>query len=292
MIRGLTWGGALACAVFVASCAKTTTGAGAAGGERAGTGPVLGPEIDFSEQPAYVPNDTLSLTFDDGPLSPFTGQVLDILKANGAHATFFINTDNNGSNVDGNPAHQELIRRMVSEGHGLGNHTTHHTSLKTLPPEQIETEIRGVEETVKSLFPASPPRLSLLRSPYGEPYQDYYYDPKDPLGATYPMVAAVVSKHAIHVGWNVETDDWKCTTGNPEANTKCVYDNFTSAVKTIGAPEAKWGIVLMHCVNPQTPAALPRILEYVRANHFKLVSVEDVVRARFGKSSADVLDGK
>src|SRR5262249_53959911 len=159
----------------------------------------------------------------------------------GVHATFFINTDNNDNNVDGAPTTQELVRRIVAEGHGLANHTVHHTSLRTIPAEKIDEEISGVERTVKTLFHERAPRLTLFRSPYGEPYQDYFNDPKDPLGATYPLVASVVSKHAIHVGWNVETDDWKCTTGKPDENAQCVFANFTDAVKTIGAPDAKWG---------------------------------------------------
>jgi peptidoglycan/xylan/chitin deacetylase (PgdA/CDA1 family) len=247
------------------------------------------PEIDFTEQPSYVPNDTLSLTFDDGPLSPFTGEVLDILQEKGVHATFFINTDNNKNDVENSPETQELVRRIVREGHGLANHTVHHLSLKTLDDTAIEAEISGVERTVKRVLGDPAVRLSLVRAPYGEPYQDYFYNHADPAGAMYPQVSAVVSKHGVHVGWNVETDDWKCTTGEAAANADCVYDHFTSAVKTIGAPGAAWGIVLMHCVNPQTPAALPRIVDYIKANHFKLVSAEDVVRMRFGKSSAELV---
>jgi peptidoglycan/xylan/chitin deacetylase (PgdA/CDA1 family) len=260
--------------------------------------PALGPnadgrvtlELDFTEQPSYIPNDTLSLTFDDGPLPPFTGDVLDVLKRYGVHATFFITTDNNKNDVENTPANQDLVRRIVSEGHGLANHTVHHLSLKTLDAGAIEAELGGVETTVRGVLRNPSARLSLLRAPYGEPYQDYFYNHADPAGAMYPQVSAVVSKYGVHVGWNVETDDWKCTTGDAAANADCVYDHFTSAVKTIGAPGAAWGIVLMHCVNPQTPAALPRIIEYIRANHFKLVSVEDVVRMRFGKSSAELVE--
>jgi peptidoglycan/xylan/chitin deacetylase (PgdA/CDA1 family) len=245
-------------------------------------------EIDFTEQPAYIPSDTLSLTFDDGPLPPFTGEVLDVLKEKGVHATFFVNTDNNRNDVENTPETQELVRRIVREGHGIANHTVHHLSLKTLDAGAIEEEIRGVERTVSSVLRDPSTRLSLIRAPYGEPYQDYFYNHADPAGATYPEVSAVVSRHGVHVGWNVETDDWKCTTGTPAANADCVYDHFTSAVKTIGAPGAAWGVVLMHCVNPQTPAALPRILDYIKANHFKLISVEDVVRLKFGKPSAEL----
>jgi peptidoglycan/xylan/chitin deacetylase (PgdA/CDA1 family) len=246
-------------------------------------------EIDFTEQPPYIPNDALALTFDDGPLSPFTGEILDILKKNDVHATFFINTQNNNNDVDHSPATRELVRRMVSEGHGLGNHTVHHLSLKTLDASAIEAEIVGVENTVRDVLHDPALRLTLFRAPFGEPYQDYFNDHGDAAGAMYPLVSSVVSKHAVHVGWNVETDDWRCTTGDQAANAECVYSHFTTAVKTIGAPGAQWGIVLMHCVNPQTVSALPRILDYIKANHFKLVSVEDVVRMKFAKPSAELV---
>jgi peptidoglycan/xylan/chitin deacetylase (PgdA/CDA1 family) len=246
-------------------------------------------EIGFTEQPTYVPNDTLALTFDDGPLAPFTGEILDILKKDGVHATFFINTQNNGNDVDRSPVTQELVRRIVSEGHGLANHTVHHLSLKTLDAAAIDAEVVGVESTTREILHDPSLRLTLVRAPYGEPYQDYFYDRADPAGAAYPLVSRVLSKHGVHVGWNVETDDWKCTTGDPAANADCVYEHFTTAVKTVGAPGAQWGVVLMHCVNPQTVAALPRILDYVRANRFKLVSVEDVVRMKFAKSSAELV---
>jgi peptidoglycan/xylan/chitin deacetylase (PgdA/CDA1 family) len=256
---------------------------------RSNGGGEAAPEIDFAEQPAYIPNDALALTFDDGPLSPFTGEILDILKKYAVHATFFINTQNNDNDVDHAPASRELVRRIVGEGHGLANHTVHHLSLKTLDAGAIEAEITGVENAVRDILHDPAWRLTLLRAPYGEPYQDYFYDHGDPAGAAYPLVSSVVSKHGVHVGWNVDTDDWKCTTGDPPGNADCVYGHFTTAVKTIGAPGAQWGIVLMHCINPQTVAALPRILDYIGANHFRLVSVEDVVRMKFAKSSPELV---
>jgi peptidoglycan/xylan/chitin deacetylase (PgdA/CDA1 family) len=281
-------GGLLTAALGLLAGCSGHPPAGAASPSAGATGSAA-PEIDFTEQPAYIPNDTLALTFDDGPLAPFTGEVLDVLKKNGVHATFFITTQNNDNDVDHASVSRELVRRIVTEGHGLANHTVHHLSLRTLDARAIEAEITGVETTARDVLHDPALRLTLFRAPYGEPYQDYFNDHADPAGATYPLVSSVVSKHAVHVGWNVETDDWKCTTGDASANADCVYEHFTTAVKTIGAPGAQWGVVLMHCVNPQTAAALPRILLYIRANRFKLVSVEDVVRMRFAKSSAELV---
>jgi peptidoglycan/xylan/chitin deacetylase (PgdA/CDA1 family) len=70
----------------------------------------LSPRAD--EKPLY-------LTFDDGPVSEGTPQVLDVLAEQGARATFF---------VVANRARQErgLLRRIVDEGHAVGNHSLDH----------------------------------------------------------------------------------------------------------------------------------------------------------------------
>lgn len=63
-----------------------------------------------------------SLTFDDGPDEPWTAQILDILKKEGIAASFFVL----GDKAKKNPA---LIRRMIAEGHDVGNHTSSHRNL-------------------------------------------------------------------------------------------------------------------------------------------------------------------
>src|SRR2546426_9010410 len=64
----------------------------------------------------------IALTFDDGPAPPFTEQILDILRARGIVATFFVC----GRNVE---RHPDVARRIVAEGHTLGNHTFSHPFL-------------------------------------------------------------------------------------------------------------------------------------------------------------------
>src|ERR1051325_916441 len=58
----------------------------------------------------------LALTFDDGPHPRYTPKVLDILKSEGVKATFFLC----GQNIARYP---ELARRIVEDGHAIGNHT-------------------------------------------------------------------------------------------------------------------------------------------------------------------------
>ncbi len=68
----------------------------------------------------------LALTFDDGPDPKWTPQILDILKREQVPATFFIIGKNGQSYPD-------LVRRIVSEGHEIGNHTFTHPNLGEIP---------------------------------------------------------------------------------------------------------------------------------------------------------------
>lgn len=99
---------------------------------------------------------TIALTFDDGPDPVWTPRVLDVLRRNGVHATFFLV----GTQV---AAHPELVRRMVDEGHQIGVHTFTHPNLGNLAPWQRSLEIR---ETQLAVAGAAGVTTSLLRPPY------------------------------------------------------------------------------------------------------------------------------
>lgn len=71
----------------------------------------------------------VALTYDDGP-AQFTSELLDLLLANGIHATFFILGNRNGSGpIDQD--YPDLIKRMYREGHQLASHTWDHQSLES-----------------------------------------------------------------------------------------------------------------------------------------------------------------
>src|SRR5262249_8030013 len=157
------------------------------------------------------------------------------------------------------------IRRIVDEGHVLGNHTVHHLHLPTLSDNEVETEIAGVEATVKKIFGASAPRMTLLRAPFGEPYQGA--DPTSP-----GPVADVVKKHGVHVGWALDEFDYNC----PEGDGACVLKNFTDAIDgTVTGRGPAWGVVLMHSVHAATVKGLQKVIDWTKSNGYKLVTVED-----------------
>ncbi len=99
----------------------------------------------------------VALTFDDGPSPRWTHQVLDILAARGIHATFFVV----GARVRDNP---QLVRRIVAEGHTIGNHTDTHADLDRLPPSAQAVEM---DRTSWSVYAAAGVRPCFFRGPGG-----------------------------------------------------------------------------------------------------------------------------
>ncbi len=98
----------------------------------------------------------LYLTFDDGPIPEVTPWVLDELASHDAKATFFCIGRNSA-------AHPDILARIRSEGHGLGNHTWDHPRGRTTPlPAYLENVRRAQEWTNTPAF--RPPYGSLTRS--------------------------------------------------------------------------------------------------------------------------------
>jgi len=100
----------------------------------------------------------LALTFDDGPDPIYTLPILDALEAHGHRGTFFL--------VGTQAAkHPELVEQIARRGHGLGNHTMHHSYFTTfLDPEPLGREL---SETTALLAAASGHPIRWLRSPIG-----------------------------------------------------------------------------------------------------------------------------
>jgi len=98
----------------------------------------------------------VALTFDDGPSAKYTPRILDILKQNDAHATFFVT----GRNAELNP---RIIRRILAEGNQLGNHTYSHAFLLRKRSKARKEEILKTDEAV---FRITGEHMKYFRSPY------------------------------------------------------------------------------------------------------------------------------
>jgi peptidoglycan/xylan/chitin deacetylase (PgdA/CDA1 family) len=100
---------------------------------------------------------TIALTFDDGPVEPFTSQVLGILKKYKVKATFFLLA----KNIERFPT---TVQNIVKEGHEIGNHTYSHPDLGQINPFQLMKEIKKAEQII---FSFTGKKTTLFRPPYG-----------------------------------------------------------------------------------------------------------------------------
>lgn len=98
----------------------------------------------------------IALTFDDGPLMPYTRDILDILKKERVPATFFVQ----GKHASKEPA---LLIRMIREGHTIGNHTYSHPDLTGLGESEIAQELCKADDAI---LQATGIHTRLFRPPY------------------------------------------------------------------------------------------------------------------------------
>jgi peptidoglycan/xylan/chitin deacetylase (PgdA/CDA1 family) len=101
---------------------------------------------------------SIALTFDDGPHPEHTPRLLDVLHEQGVVATFFVI----GANAE---RHPDLIRRIVAEGHTLGNHTFTHANPRTISSGAFLNEVRRTNDLLTSLVGHG---TRLVRPPHGK----------------------------------------------------------------------------------------------------------------------------
>ena len=104
-----------------------------------------------------IPKEVIYLTFDEAR-NGYTLAYINMLAENNVKAVFFIT----GPYLK---EHQDLVRRMLEEGHVVGNHTIHHPSLPELSDSQLEEEVLGLDRAFREKFGQS---MVFLRPPKGE----------------------------------------------------------------------------------------------------------------------------
>lgn len=127
------------------------------------------------------------LTFDDGPTPETTPQILALLKAYQAKATFFCV----GNNIDKHPT---IFKQIVEEGHSWGNHTYHHNDIKK---ESILDYKKSIEKSKNRMLLHSNQDTMLFRPPQGRINKKY----KEILGIDHKVVF-----------WSLLSMDHKATT--------------------------------------------------------------------------------
>jgi peptidoglycan/xylan/chitin deacetylase (PgdA/CDA1 family) len=177
----------------------------------------------------------------DGPSADYTPRLLDLLKARHLKATFFLI----GQNVQ---AHPELVRRIIAEGHEVGNHTWDHPQLSKLSDERATDEIEKTQAAIRAACGVTP---VLLRPPYG--------------ALNKPEHVWIPERLKLNViYWSVDTIDWK----HPGAST------ITQRVLAGARPGA---IILQHDIHGQTIDAMAAALDGLIAKGYHLVTISQLI---------------
>ena len=187
------------------------------------------------------------LTFDDGP-SVVTNRILDILKENDVKATFFVI----GIKISGN---EDILQRMVKEGHTIGLHTYSHKYNKIYcSDEAFLNEMEKSKEEIKAAVGISP---TIMRFPFGSK------------GHLTPALAKKIKDLNYRVyDWNVPLEDGI----DPRISPEKLYRQGTN-LRYFKSPI----IVLAHCSreNVTTCQALTGIIKYYKDNGFKFKVIDD-----------------
>lgn len=271
----------------------------------------------FPDGQDLLPARVAYLTFDDGP-SDWTGEVLDTLKQQSVHATFFVVANNlhgaaglNGAYLDagGKPGvFGDLVVRALDEGHVVGNHTSDHLDLASLTPTKVAAQLDDNERLINSFLvstgrPSVP--LTLIRPPFGSPW--YHHDPMPPDQiVAEAAVADIIAARGLAVMWTVDsTDSREWAQGEsftrrpgqitPDPNGPTYADKgerIKQTVLTSPAVAAGAGlIILMHDTHNATRDVLPAIITGLRAAGYTFGTVEELVRWRWGRASIELTPG-
>ncbi|HEY3322529.1 MAG TPA: polysaccharide deacetylase family protein [Planctomycetota bacterium] len=202
----------------------------------------------------------IALTFDDGPSSEYTSAILDILKQEQVPAAFFVV----GSQAE---LHPDLVRRIVDEGHEIGNHTFTHPNIAMISPLQLKLELSATQRLVESLTGR---QTALFRPPYGEDSDPSTADEIQPL-------EVVGEQGYVTVGMHVDPHDWK----SPEPDEIC-----RRIVEQADRGEGQ--IVLLHDGGGEranTVKMLPQAIATLREHGYTFCSVAQLL----GKTRDEVM---
>jgi peptidoglycan/xylan/chitin deacetylase (PgdA/CDA1 family) len=185
----------------------------------------------------------VALTFDDGPHPSNTPRLLDILKKRNVKATFYVV----GTNARRYPA---ILRRMVAEGHEIGNHTLSHGYLTKMSRDQIRKDLSQSHQIIVEAT-GVPPKT--IRPPYGAITSDLKSWIKSEYG--YPSIM-----------WSVDPEDWK------RPGSSVVSRRLVSGA-------SPGGILLVHDIHAPTIDAVPSAVDQLLAKGYRFVTVTQLIAA-------------
>ncbi|NQY30995.1 MAG: polysaccharide deacetylase family protein [Flavobacteriaceae bacterium] len=187
-----------------------------------------------------VAQNEVSITFDDGPHAEFTPKVLELLKVYNVKATFFCI----GKHIESNP---ELFRRIISEGHTVGNHTFNHkNNFGFIKTKEVVRELETTNEIIE--------KVSGLKAKIFRP----------PFGVTNPRIKKGINTVGLQsIGWSIRSFD----TTSKSKNT---------IVKSIEKKLQKGDIVLLHDTSDKSVEILEQLLLFLKQNKLESVTIDSL----------------
>ncbi|WP_284642943.1 delta-lactam-biosynthetic de-N-acetylase [Paenibacillus silviterrae] len=185
----------------------------------------------------------LYLTFDNGYENGYTSKILDVLREKQVPAIFFVT----GHYIKDQP---ELLKRMVSEGHLIGNHSWSHPDMSQLAQQQIREELDKVKTEVEKV--TGQQEMAYLRPPRG----------------IFNSRTLTVSKDLGYtsVFWSVAYKDW-----DVKAQKGSDY-----AYKQVMAQLHPGAVILLHSVSKDNTEALGKIIDDAKAKGYEFKSLKEL----------------
>lgn len=184
---------------------------------------------------------TIYLTFDEGYENGYTEKILDILLENKVPAAFFVT----GPYIK---KEENLIKRMVNEGHTVGNHTVNHPSMPDISENKMKEELENLNKSFNEL---TGKKMKFFRPPMGE-YSENTLKVTSEMGY-------------VNVFWSFAYKDWDIKN---QKGTGYAYNQIMDGVHD-GA------ILLLHAVSKDNANILDKVIKDLKAEGYVFKSLEN-----------------
>lgn len=192
-----------------------------------------------------VPENTWTLTFDDGPHATHTEGMFKVLSQHHVPGTFFWLSKNMKTN-------QSLVEKAKSLGFPRGSHSMTHANLPKVNLDGLKFEITQAAEVFNTIVGRRP---TLFRCPYGA---------CGPMGS--PIRQVIAENNMLHIAWNVDTLDWQ------DKNPQSIFERTRKQMELRGK-----GIVLFHDVHQQSVDALKLLIPWMKSKKYKIDSLPKMI---------------
>lgn len=183
----------------------------------------------------------IALSFDDGPATDYTPEILAILRGEAVKAAFFCI----GNRIAGN---EQLLRQLHEEGHVIGNHSySHHFWFDMFSSEKMLADLQRMDAAMSAVTGLQP---RLFRPPYG---------------VTNPnLKKAIINGRYTPIGWNIRSLD-------------TVIQDEQKLLKKINEAIKPGAIILFHDTSRTTLAILPAFIRQVKEHGYEIVRLDKML---------------